>query len=83
MASPIESKPTLLCVFVHGFKGDDNTFGGFPAHLKALLQNALPTQDVRIAVYPRFDTRGELANVVASFRDWFVRPFLWSGPLAP
>ena len=81
------SKPTsktLLLVFIHGFKGTDDTFGSFPAHLRALLTHALspPPRStsqsqqqqqfitVVTKIYPKFETRGDLTQCVARFREW-------------
>ncbi|KAL8664607.1 MAG: hypothetical protein Q9202_002877 [Teloschistes flavicans] len=61
---------TLLLCFIHGFKGDDNTFGGFPEHLRALVSHALPRIAVKAVTYPKFDTRGDLGDCVARFREW-------------
>ncbi|OJD17304.1 hypothetical protein AJ78_02592 [Emergomyces pasteurianus Ep9510] len=63
-------KRTLLLVFIHGFKGGDDTFGGFPAHLRALVSHALPSVDVTAVVYPKFETKGDLNECVAKFREW-------------
>ena len=63
-------RKTLLLVFVHGFKGGDDTFGTFPEHLRALISHALPKVDVLAVTYPRFETRGELKDCVARFREW-------------
>ncbi|KAK1043126.1 hypothetical protein LTR74_018457 [Friedmanniomyces endolithicus] len=63
-------KKTLLLVFVHGFKGSDNTFGHFPQDLASLLHNALPKVDVQSVQYPRFETRGDLRECVAKFKEW-------------
>jgi hypothetical protein len=65
-------KKTLLLCFIHGFKGDDNTFGEFPENLKTLVAGALPKVDVQAIVYPKFETRGDLKECVARFRDWYV-----------
>lgn len=61
---------TLLLVFIHGFKGTDDTFGTFPEHLRALISHALPRVNVLAAVYPQYETRGQLADCVARFQDW-------------
>ncbi|KAI4101603.1 MAG: hypothetical protein LQ339_004992 [Xanthoria mediterranea] len=61
---------TLLLCFIHGFKGDDNTFGGFPEHVRALLSHALPTIHVKAVTYPQFETRGDLGDCVCRFREW-------------
>ncbi|KAG4441256.1 hypothetical protein IFR05_003247 [Cadophora sp. M221] len=65
-------KKTLLLCFIHGFKGGDDTFGGFPEHLRALVSHALPKVDVRAIIYPKFETRGDLAECVSRFRDWLL-----------
>ncbi|EKD19833.1 uncharacterized protein L3040_002482 [Drepanopeziza brunnea f. sp. 'multigermtubi'] len=65
-------KKTLLLCFIHGFKGGDDTFGGFPEHLRALVSHALPKVDVRAIVYPKFETRGDLAECVSRFKDWLL-----------
>ncbi|CZR57231.1 uncharacterized protein PAC_07121 [Phialocephala subalpina] len=65
-------KKTLLLCFIHGFKGGDDTFGGFPEHLRALVSHALPKIEVRAIVYPKFETRGDLAECVSRFRDWLL-----------
>ncbi|KAI9803168.1 MAG: hypothetical protein M1825_001959 [Sarcosagium campestre] len=61
---------TLLLCFIHGFKGDDNTFRGFPEHLRALTSHALPKLKIAVAVYPQFETRGDLGECVIRFSEW-------------
>ncbi|KAK2755101.1 hypothetical protein FQN54_006630 [Arachnomyces sp. PD_36] len=63
-------KKTLLLVFIHGFKGGDDTFGNFPEHLRALVSHALPKIDVVSVTYPQFETRGKLEECVGRFREW-------------
>lgn len=63
-------RKTLLLVFIHGFKGGDDTFGTFPNHLRALLSHALPNVSVVAVTYPKYETRGELNDCVARFREW-------------
>ncbi|KIY03730.1 uncharacterized protein Z520_00421 [Fonsecaea multimorphosa CBS 102226] len=63
-------RKTLLLVFIHGFKGGDDTFAVFPEHLRALVSHALPNIDVVTVTYPKFETRGELSDCVARFREW-------------
>lgn len=63
-------KRSLLLCFIHGFKGGDHTFGQFPEHLRKIVGDALPDVDVEAITYPRFDTRGELGDCVARFREW-------------
>ncbi|MCJ1258976.1 hypothetical protein MMC24_006810 [Lignoscripta atroalba] len=61
---------TLLLCFIHGFKGDNYTFGGFPEHLRALVSHALPKTSVKAVTYPQFETRGDLKECVGRFREW-------------
>jgi len=63
-------RKTLLLVFIHGFKGGDDTFGTFPEHLRALISHALPKVNVVAIAYPRYETRGDLKDCVARFREW-------------
>lgn len=63
---------TLLLVFIHGFKGDDDTFGRFPSTLGAHVARALPQLAVRTLVYPQYETRGDLTATVVKFREWYL-----------
>lgn len=53
-------------------KGGDNTFEDFPRHLGALVEKALPKINVLPLVYPKFETRGDLHDTVARFKDWYA-----------
>ncbi|KAJ5771218.1 uncharacterized protein N7511_003269 [Penicillium nucicola] len=63
-------RKTLLLVFIHGFKGGDDTFGTFPEHLRVLASKALPAINVVTAVYPKYETKGDLKECVGRLRDW-------------
>jgi pimeloyl-ACP methyl ester carboxylesterase len=63
-------RKTLLLVFIHGFKGSDNTFNDFPKDIRALLSTALPHIDVLTIQYPRYETRGDLRECVTRFKEW-------------
>ncbi|KAF2462200.1 hypothetical protein BDY21DRAFT_9375 [Lineolata rhizophorae] len=63
-------KKTLLLCFIHGFKGGDDTFGNFPAHLRTLVSQALPKVTVAAITYPKYETRGDLHDCVARFKEW-------------
>ncbi|KAK4137259.1 hypothetical protein BT67DRAFT_438521 [Trichocladium antarcticum] len=68
-------KKTLLLCFIHGFKGDEATFGknyAFVEHLRRLISGALPKVDVQAIVYPKYETRGDLGECVLGFRDWLL-----------
>ncbi|KAL1649195.1 hypothetical protein SLS58_001769 [Diplodia intermedia] len=50
-------KKTLLLCFIHGFKGDDDTFR---KHLRAVLDSTLHKVNVLTLTYPQYETRGDL-----------------------
>ncbi|KAJ1335167.1 alpha/beta fold hydrolase [Microdochium nivale] len=68
-------RKTLLLCFIHGFKGGEDTFGEkseFSQHLATILSVELPRVDVRAVTYPKYETRGDLHECVARFRDWLL-----------
>ncbi|EEH21175.2 hypothetical protein PABG_03406 [Paracoccidioides brasiliensis Pb03] len=52
------------------FGGGDDTFGSFPAHLRTLVSHALPDVEATSVVYPKYETKGDLTECVAKFREW-------------
>ncbi|KAF8339070.1 uncharacterized protein EI90DRAFT_3279486 [Cantharellus anzutake] len=64
-------KVDVLCVFVHGFKGDDSAFGGFPERLQHIVDQH---GDVRVEciVFPAYETRGELSAATERFVEWLT-----------
>ncbi|KAK3379737.1 hypothetical protein B0T24DRAFT_647221 [Lasiosphaeria ovina] len=68
-------KKTLLLCFIHGFKGNESTFGdnyAFTEHLRRLVAAALPKIEVKAIVYPKYETRGDLGECVGRFNDWLL-----------
>ncbi|KAL5342339.1 hypothetical protein BJX70DRAFT_394930 [Aspergillus crustosus] len=63
-------RKTLLLVFIHGFKGSDDTFGTFPQSIRTYLSRKLPAINVETVVYPKYETRGNLQESVSAFREW-------------
>ncbi|KAG4412553.1 hypothetical protein IFR04_014304 [Cadophora malorum] len=61
---------TLLLCFIHGFKGDEETFFEFPDALKKSVSEKSPHLNVQTRVYPKYETRGDLAACVETFREW-------------
>jgi hypothetical protein len=54
-------------------KGSDSTFGDkyqFAEHLKDLVAVALPKLDIKVLVYPKYETKGDLGESVSRFRSW-------------
>lgn len=52
-------------------QGNDDTFRDFPKHLKDTVANNLPDHEVASVVYPKYETRGELATSTAAFLEWY------------
>lgn len=68
-------KKTLLLCFIHGFKGGESTFGdnyAFTEDLRRRVASVLPKVNVRVEVYPKYETRGDLGECVGRFRDWLL-----------
>ncbi|KAF6811504.1 hypothetical protein CMUS01_13247, partial [Colletotrichum musicola] len=61
---------TLLLCFIHGFKGNDDTFHDFPDDLKRTVTKQLPDHRVESIVYPKYETKGELAQATDAFLAW-------------
>ncbi|KAI1429692.1 hypothetical protein F5Y12DRAFT_781711 [Xylaria sp. FL1777] len=61
---------TLLLCFLHGFKGNDDTFRSFPEDLKTQIAKQLPEDDVEAIVYPKYETKGELGQCSTAFLSW-------------
>ncbi|KAG5648915.1 hypothetical protein DXG03_000264 [Asterophora parasitica] len=69
----IEQTPEqLLVVFVHGFKGTDQTFGEFPERLQHILTDSITDIAVQCKVFPAYETKGELNEAVIRFADWLT-----------
>ncbi|KAG0648408.1 hypothetical protein D0Z07_5327 [Hyphodiscus hymeniophilus] len=61
---------TVFICFIHGFKGNEETFYHFPDDLRRLVQEQVPDLNVHTELYPKYDTRGDLAVCVEAFKDW-------------
>ncbi|OTA52730.1 hypothetical protein K449DRAFT_316782, partial [Hypoxylon sp. EC38] len=61
---------TLLLCFIHGFKGDEDTFRTFPDDLQERVASKLSNHNVESIVYPKYDTKGELGQCCTSFLSW-------------
>ncbi|KAM3514597.1 hypothetical protein MY11210_001703 [Beauveria gryllotalpidicola] len=67
------AKKTLVLCFIHGFRGGNFTFGQdyrFTEHLRDMVAKELPKIDVKVLVYPKYETRGDLGECVMRFRTW-------------
>ncbi|KAL5507804.1 hypothetical protein ACEPAH_5422 [Sanghuangporus vaninii] len=62
----------LLFVFIHGFKGTDSTFGGFPERLRHIVAETITNVNVECIVFPAYETKGELSAAVERFVDWLT-----------
>ncbi|KAF4619528.1 hypothetical protein D9613_005253 [Agrocybe pediades] len=67
------TKPDLLLlVFIHGFKGTDETFGDFPKRMEHLLSETIPQVKSESIIFPAYETKGELDKAVVRFADWLT-----------
>ncbi|KAM6496053.1 hypothetical protein JOM56_008759 [Amanita muscaria] len=62
----------LLIIFIHGFKGDDKTFGVFPQRVQHILSQSLPNTVIESIVFPVYETKGDLTEAVARFVEWLT-----------
>lgn len=62
----------LLLVFIHGFKGDDETFLQFPQRMQHVLSDTIPDCTVESIVFPVYETKGDLNEAVVRFADWLT-----------
>ncbi|GAB7358235.1 hypothetical protein MBLNU230_g0386t1 [Neophaeotheca triangularis] len=61
----------LLCVFIHGFMGDETSFRSFPAHVHNLLTVLLvETHVVHTKIYPRYRSRQNISFARDNFSKW-------------
>lgn len=54
-------------------QGGEDTFGNgykFTDDLRSAIERDLPKINVKVLVYPKYETRGDLGNCVSRFRDW-------------
>ncbi|KAB5513323.1 hypothetical protein GE09DRAFT_1162527 [Coniochaeta sp. 2T2.1] len=65
-----KAKRVLLLCFIHGFKGNDDTFHHFPEDLKKTISSNLNDEHIESVVYPRYETKGELAESTEAFLGW-------------
>ncbi|EFP78521.1 hypothetical protein PGT21_025230 [Puccinia graminis f. sp. tritici] len=69
----ISNSPSLvLLVWLHGFKGGDDTFESFPERLTFLLTETWPHTQCTSIIYPAYDTRGSLSKASEVFLDWLT-----------
>ncbi|KAI5117868.1 hypothetical protein M0805_006570 [Coniferiporia weirii] len=62
----------LLIVFIHGFKGTDSTFAGFPERLRHIIGETVSNVVVQSINFPAYETKGELNAAVERFADWLT-----------
>ncbi|KAG6821566.1 hypothetical protein H0H93_000075 [Arthromyces matolae] len=67
-----DAKEMLLVIFVHGFKGDDQSFGDFPSRLQHILAETVSEVIVECKVFPAYETKGDLNAAVIRFSDWLT-----------
>ncbi|KAF9481809.1 hypothetical protein BDN70DRAFT_830210 [Pholiota conissans] len=72
LSSEKRESELILLIFIHGFKGTDETFGEFPQRIQHLLTETLEHAVVEAIVFPAYETKGELDKAVVRFADWLT-----------
>jgi pimeloyl-ACP methyl ester carboxylesterase len=68
-----ERRRKLLCVYVHGFMGNETSFRSFPAHVHNLLVVLLSeSHAVHTKIYPRYRSRRNITNARDDFSTWLT-----------
>lgn len=63
----------LLCIYVHGFMGNETSFRSFPAHVHNLLAVLLgASHAVHTKVYPRYRSRQNITVARDDFSRWLA-----------
>ncbi|KAK0191145.1 hypothetical protein F5146DRAFT_930000 [Armillaria mellea] len=62
----------LLLVFIHGFKGDDETFLQFPQRMQHILSDTIPNCTVESIVFPVYEVQSPDSASVVRFADWLT-----------
>ncbi|KAJ3764726.1 hypothetical protein FB446DRAFT_625238, partial [Lentinula raphanica] len=61
----------LLVIFIHGFKGDSDTFGKFPERLQHIPTETVPNSSVDCIVFPIYEVR-DTNKAVVCFSGWLT-----------
>ncbi|KAJ3576203.1 hypothetical protein NP233_g612 [Leucocoprinus birnbaumii] len=69
-----KTKPDLLlAVFIHGFKGNDNTFKEFPQRLQHVLSESINNAHVESIIFPAYEAnKGRIGEYASSNSDWLT-----------
>lgn len=59
---------TLILVFVHGFKGTEQSFAEFPKRLQHILSETLPNTSVDSVVFPAYEVHHDLPFLQRSYK---------------
>ncbi|KAF9509853.1 hypothetical protein BS47DRAFT_1373410 [Hydnum rufescens UP504] len=72
MAENLNNVPIeLLCVFVHGFKGDDKTFGTFPERIQHILVSH-GKATVECMIFPAYEASSSIRAATERFVEWLT-----------
>lgn len=68
-----ERRRKLLCIYVHGFMGNETSFRSFPAHVHNLLAVLLSeSHAVHTKIYPRYRSRRNITCARDDFSAWLT-----------
>lgn len=72
-AHGLASEGLILICYIHGFKGNDETFEQFPKRiLYSLSQTFGAKMHIDSVIYPAYRTAGKLEDAVVLFKEWLV-----------
>jgi len=64
----------LLLIYIHGFKGTDDTFAEFPERLEHILSETIPHVKVESLIFPAYEVMSLFSNTPKSSDLYIGRP---------
>jgi len=67
-----DGKRTLLLIYIHGFMGNETSFGSFPAHVHNVVTAMVAeTHVVHTKIYPKYKSRKAIEFARDDFSKWW------------
>lgn len=68
-----DARRRLLVVYIHGFIGNDDSFGSFPWHVHSLIKSRVAaTHVVHSKIYPRYKTYSAFHLATENLSKWLA-----------
>lgn len=64
----------LLLIYIHGFKGTDDTFAEFPERLENIFSETIPHVKVESLIFPAYEVMSLFSNMPKSSDLYIGRP---------